>query len=413
MKIIIVGAHSSVPSGYGRVMRALVPRIAKVHEVIVFGIPQQCESGYSFHTNIHEDTTHNANLMTVWKEDKNSQERKSERVESYEWNSRATKINNIRCFASSDASFKNEACSYSVNIDTHKATQLLTKVATTHLHPTTSTNSNIKSIKSDVNTDYLNFYNELAKEIRIHITFFDIIESDSKETKSKTINFINPNTKDDFSQYSNNYYLKVSLSKNKDSYDEVTVSHNLSENKKISYLNYIYLPNNSQTNLSKEEVSNNSGEYYLFFTISAAIIILFTLAYREEIMNKINQFNSNKDTKEFSTINDSTIDIKRKYAEHYSTKQADATIESQKSVTVNETDITSLTTNHSSLNFESNEAWDEFQAKYPFVMIYVRPDIRNSFINECLWLEKKIGNFPTMSEQESILKSLDETTINK
>lgn len=38
MKIIIVGAHSSVPSGYGRVMRALVPRISKVHEVIVFGI---------------------------------------------------------------------------------------------------------------------------------------------------------------------------------------------------------------------------------------------------------------------------------------------------------------------------------------------------------------------------------------
>lgn len=38
MRLVIVGAHSSVISGYGRVMRAIAPRIANVHEVIVYGI---------------------------------------------------------------------------------------------------------------------------------------------------------------------------------------------------------------------------------------------------------------------------------------------------------------------------------------------------------------------------------------
>lgn len=51
MKLIIVGAHSSVPSGYGRVMRAIVPRISKAHEVIVFGIHA---FGRSVHANIEE-----------------------------------------------------------------------------------------------------------------------------------------------------------------------------------------------------------------------------------------------------------------------------------------------------------------------------------------------------------------------
>jgi len=46
MKIIIVGAHSSVPTGYGRVMRAIVPRIANVHEVIIYGIHAFSHSTY-------------------------------------------------------------------------------------------------------------------------------------------------------------------------------------------------------------------------------------------------------------------------------------------------------------------------------------------------------------------------------
>ena len=46
MKICIIGTHSSVPSGYGTVMRALVSRISKVHEVTVFGIHSFGKSSY-------------------------------------------------------------------------------------------------------------------------------------------------------------------------------------------------------------------------------------------------------------------------------------------------------------------------------------------------------------------------------
>ena len=51
MKIIIVGVHSSVPSGYGRVMRAIAPRIANVHEVVVYGIHA---FGHSVYEHIEE-----------------------------------------------------------------------------------------------------------------------------------------------------------------------------------------------------------------------------------------------------------------------------------------------------------------------------------------------------------------------
>jgi len=49
---------------------------------------------------------------------------------------------------------------------------------------------------------------------------------------------------------------------------------------------------------------------------------------------------------------------------------------------------------------------DDFHAKNPFVMIDVPLNLRDAFIKECIWLEKKIGSFPSEEEQKNILQSL-------
>jgi hypothetical protein len=56
--------------------------------------------------------------------------------------------------------------------------------------------------------------------------------------------------------------------------------------------------------------------------------------------------------------------------------------------------------------FDSDEFRNIFQAKYPFVSIYVPPSKRSDFIKECDWLKEKVGHFPSKSEQMSILESL-------
>jgi hypothetical protein len=58
-------------------------------------------------------------------------------------------------------------------------------------------------------------------------------------------------------------------------------------------------------------------------------------------------------------------------------------------------------------NFISEESTNEFRAKYPFVMVNVHPLLRTQFINECEWLENKIGHFPSEADQIAILNSLD------
>jgi len=58
----------------------------------------------------------------------------------------------------------------------------------------------------------------------------------------------------------------------------------------------------------------------------------------------------------------------------------------------------------SSVRFD--EGLEEFKAAYPFVMVYVEPSLRKRFIEECLWLQGKIGEFPPKTEQIRILESI-------
>lgn len=58
-------------------------------------------------------------------------------------------------------------------------------------------------------------------------------------------------------------------------------------------------------------------------------------------------------------------------------------------------------------NFIYEESTNEFRAKFPFVKVNVHPLLRTQFINECKWLENKIGHFPSESDQIAILNSLD------
>ena len=57
-------------------------------------------------------------------------------------------------------------------------------------------------------------------------------------------------------------------------------------------------------------------------------------------------------------------------------------------------------------NFNYAQSTTEFRAKFPFVMVYVPLLQQTQFINECEWLQKKIGHFPSEADQRAILKSL-------
>lgn len=55
----------------------------------------------------------------------------------------------------------------------------------------------------------------------------------------------------------------------------------------------------------------------------------------------------------------------------------------------------------------SNEIVDnDFRAKHPFVQFNIPLNIREQFIQECQWLESKLGHFPSYDEQKTILIEL-------
>lgn len=57
--------------------------------------------------------------------------------------------------------------------------------------------------------------------------------------------------------------------------------------------------------------------------------------------------------------------------------------------------------------FSNLELLNDFRARYPFVMVDVPLELRENFINECSWLQDRIGKFPSESDQIAILKSLN------
>lgn len=58
------------------------------------------------------------------------------------------------------------------------------------------------------------------------------------------------------------------------------------------------------------------------------------------------------------------------------------------------------------LNINNTSMGDDFISKYPFVCFNIPPIIRDSFISECSWFEKRKGYFPTETDQRAILISL-------
>ncbi len=48
----------------------------------------------------------------------------------------------------------------------------------------------------------------------------------------------------------------------------------------------------------------------------------------------------------------------------------------------------------------------EFRSQHQFIAVDVYPEYFTSFLNECEWLEKKVGRTPNRDDQLSILKSI-------
>jgi hypothetical protein len=64
-------------------------------------------------------------------------------------------------------------------------------------------------------------------------------------------------------------------------------------------------------------------------------------------------------------------------------------------------------------SINNHKLTSEFHAKYPFVMVHVNPSLQTQFIHECEWFERRLGHFPSESDQIAILKSLEKASVIK
>lgn len=350
-------------------------------KVVVFEIPQNCESGFKVHTNIHEDKDHNAYFMTVWRKDHSVNEDtfgESYRVKEYEWSLNSTKKQFQLCIDKSNYYGNQDACRKIENIELNKIKYLL---HTTEL----KTLGNV--IFHDENK-HEELINEFRKVLNENILYLDIfVENQSTKNivfkfKSKAENF-----------RSNEDYF-VQIEKLQDSF---IISNNLGIEGEITKNEYRFLSKKDEQ--STKKIDKHEWDFVslfgsivilgfilgLFFVYGKNLSILFQGKINENFKKLIVDFYyPNKKTKDQAKTNtDNTYKTSNSKNTDWDTENRD--------LNLNTTDNT----------------WEDFHSKNPFVKVYVKPHQREEFLNECNWLERKQGYFPSEVDQQAILKSIN------
>jgi len=63
--------------------------------------------------------------------------------------------------------------------------------------------------------------------------------------------------------------------------------------------------------------------------------------------------------------------------------------------------------NRKNSEYTYSDYTNSFKEKYPFVTVNVLPSMQDQFIQECLWLQKRTGHFPSTVDQQTILDSIN------
>jgi hypothetical protein len=353
-------------------------------KVIYFEIPQKCDSGFKIYSNIHEDKEHNAYFMNIWRKDRVTNEEtfgESYRLKEYEWSLNATKKQFQLCIDKSSYYGNQESCRKLDNIELMKIKYLL---HTTEI----KTLGNVIFHEEQIDVKYDEFTNDLKKVLNENILYLDFsVENQAKKivfkfkSKSKSENF-----------RSNEEYF-VQIEKFKDSF---IISNNLGIEGRITKNEHRFVSKKDEQ--SAKKIDKDDWDFVslfgsivilgfilgLFFVYGKSFSILFQGKINENFKKIIVDFCYPNKTKEQAQPN---------------------TDNTYKTSNLNNTDWDA--TNRDLTLIATDNTWEDFQSKNPFVKVYVKPHQREEFLNECQWLEKKLGNFPSETEQISIIKSLE------
>jgi hypothetical protein len=334
--------------------------------VIVFRLPIECDVGYRLTVNIYERKKDGvAYGMSVWRNDEpKSEDSKSYIVEKYDWNFQMLENLKRSYLAKIEYVTAYEYKEKLVNLEIAKLKKL--------------TEIFLKNIESDLaesDQEQANLESKFISELNKKSIIFTATRSDHAKNSIHINSTI-------FKEL--NYTLDLTVN-----HDQVKFLLTADSTLEPLFARTAKIPIKS----TKENLNNSNVESKTNTTLIVLVTVLIgsLLIFKEQItqilFTKKTTLNLDESTV-FSSQKDTTKNSYFGYAE-----TANSVLVSSKPRIKHK-------------EYLSEKAFEEFRAKNPFVMVDVDPSLRMQFIEECAWLEKKIGHFPSEKEQLEILNSL-------
>jgi len=337
-------------------------------KVIVFSVPSKCDVGYRLLVNIHERKKDGiASSMTVWRDDDpKTSDTNLYRVYDYSWNYKSTLELKEKFLDSFGYVAESDYRSKLQNLEIRK----IKKIAELF-------SKNVELNAKDFHPNSQLLTTNFIDVINLKSQIFKAQPLD-KHKNTVTINSeIFPNLK---------YVLNLKIDSNE--IDLVLGSENSSD---PLFAKKIAIPKTPNVEAKASNVNDSSLISYGLMTFGILFIGALFI-FKETIVNKFFTKSVPLIDKESST-KQSAKDAKTDSNFGYSNITKSNSVSSKPKIIHKD--------------FLSEKAFEEFRAKHPFVMVDVDPSLRMQFIEECTWLEKKIGTFPSENEQLEILNSLN------
>jgi hypothetical protein len=336
--------------------------------VIVFGVPTKCNVGYDLNVNIYESKKKDgvASIMVVWRnDDPTASNTDSYRVNDYSWNYRSTLELKEKYLDSSGYLSEAEYRTKLQNLEIRK----IKKIA--------------ELFSKDIEIDAKNF--QPNSQI-LTTNFIDVVNRKSLIFKAQPFDAMKQTvtiSSDVFPNLKYVFNLKIEST-------QITLALSSEKNVAPLFTRRIDIPQTTSVEASASNVQKTSSISYVLLTLGILIIGALFI-FKESIVNTFFSKNLPLIDKKSSTAPLATDNKADSFFGYSGTAKSDSVSPKPK-------------INHK--EFLSEKAFEEFRAKNPFVMVDVDPSLRMQFIQECFWLEKKLGNFPSEKEQLEILNSL-------
>lgn len=317
-------------------------------KILVSNLNLKCDSGYSIYINIHGNSKNEPNYMSVWRKELGSNE--SNRLKNYEW----SRLNTANLINQCDSSFKynDDSCRDIIKISNAKLDLLFKKLDVTQLS----------------NVNYGEFINNLIADLETNLSNYNI----EKIKVSDSLLHVKLNPPSYFTE--NNIFDSkvIEVSSDGGTYLRHLVYKN---NDKILYSKLFDTP--PKNNISEPITKADDGsKFFYVIVIFLLLLIVSIVAYMK--------FNTNFFSKSVAD-NKNLFKVKKE----------------------EEIKATRFEFNRNLVeNILDDDETIKFKAKYPFVKVQVPLKVRMAFINECKWLENKIGHFPSEEEQIEILRTI-------